>query len=368
MTPAERLRADKQAATEAQQREELNRARQLKANDKAAMAKKRRRKKNLIFMLAVLILIAVAALMIWLFRKELIGDSGTSSSEASSVAASSEEVIRDPENEYKARAYIDLYARPGEEILLQIEKDEVVTKRDRKLYKDEYASVFIVRDGVMIKGYCKASQLYSIGQNLFAKVAPKVKGSTEDWLIDLRYYMPKLKYDMYYAGTKNVTGKAMYSKDVALLQYETMQKLVRAQALFEMDGYTIKVFDAFRPLAVAKELRSDYNQDGRFPTSYNDQVKGAAVDITLVKTISGDEIAMPSKYDEYTSKTRRSASKNWTEMEKENVEYVTGIMKTCGFNSSDSNWWHFTDKDVDKYKYWDTIVFDKLTMVADPTV
>ncbi|HZK70348.1 MAG TPA: M15 family metallopeptidase, partial [Clostridia bacterium] len=54
--------------------------------------------------------------------------------------------------------------------------------------------------------------------------------------------------DLRYATEDNFTGKQIYpDNSIALLRRETAIKLLQANNIFKEDGYTIKIWDAYRP-------------------------------------------------------------------------------------------------------------------------
>ena len=48
-------------------------------------------------------------------------------------------------------------------------------------------------------------------------------------------------------------------------------------------------------------------------------------------------------------KTSATNYKGMTKTARKNMEYMQKIMKKCGFTVYDGEWWHFTDKNADKY-------------------
>lgn len=163
--------------------------------------------------------------------------------------------------------------------------------------------------------------------------------------------------DMKYATEDNFTKKVIYPSAKCILHKNTAAKLIKANNEFKKLGYAIKIFDAYRPHSAQKILwdaASDksYVADPKKGSNHN---RGAAVDLTLVDK-SGNEINMPSNYDEFTKRARLDYM-DCSEEQINNRELLGKIMVKCGFNRIRSEWWHFDDTDAKKYPILD-ISFD----------
>lgn len=167
-------------------------------------------------------------------------------------------------------------------------------------------------------------------------------------LVDVRQYVPNIEVYIVFATPDNYTGKTLYARDVCLLEKETAEKLAKAQALFEADGYRIKIYDGYRPSTVSGTIY-DFVGDGNYAASYGKSMhnRGAAVDITLVNS-AGEELIMPSGVMELNTKANRNSEQMSAEA-KENMDYMTGIMLQCGFRSYTKEWWHYNDSNCNNY-------------------
>ena len=154
--------------------------------------------------------------------------------------------------------------------------------------------------------------------------------------VDLRVYMPGADFKLQLSSTDNVTGEALYPA-VPLLEESTALMLMEAYKIFDEAGYTIKIYDAYRPASAQDKLEAATNYAGG-----NDlHSLGRAVDISLVNRASGKELRMPTKVHEFGENAARSASANWEWTLKNNVDYMTGVMESVGFKTIDGEWWHF---------------------------
>ena len=194
-------------------------------------------------------------------------------------------------------------------------------------------------------------------------------------LVDVRLYLPEVKVNMMYAGSDNFTGQPVYTKDLCLLQKHTLEKLKKAQALFAKDGYTLVIYDAYRPLSAQRILydampNSSYIANPDRASNHN---RGVAVDVTLMDA-QGNLLEMPSEIDTFNITAHRDfpnihqyeeGSDAYNALLKQypdilsyparsqtatdNMHYLTNIMQQCGFTTIRSEWWHFADSDAKQF-------------------
>jgi len=184
-----------------------------------------------------------------------------------------------------------------------------------------------------------------------AKETPKV--SPQD-MVNLAEFIPGIQVDLRYATPNNFTGAIIYDDDTAYLRRGTAEKLKAAQAEFASHGYTIKVWDAYRPPAAQFKLWEKV-PDARFVINphkgYSYHSRGVAVDITLADE-KGREIIMPTGFDDFTAR----ADRDYNDLDQEaaaNARFLEGIMVKHGFKSIYYEWWHFIDSDKDKYPVYE---------------
>lgn len=154
--------------------------------------------------------------------------------------------------------------------------------------------------------------------------------------VDLRVFMPGADFKLQLSTTDNITGQALYPA-VPLLEQSTADMLMEAYKIFEEAGYTLKIYDAYRPASAQDKLEATTNYAGG-----NDlHSLGRAVDISLVNSASNQELRMPTKVHDFGPSAARSASGEWEWTLKNNVDYMTGVMESVGFKTIDGEWWHF---------------------------
>jgi D-alanyl-D-alanine dipeptidase len=212
-------------------------------------------------------------------------------------------------------------------------------------------------------------------------------------MVDIRAIIPDIKIWLTFASQDNVMGKVLYPAGACLLQESTAQKLLKAAEIFAKDGYRIRIYDAYRPYSVSVYLYEEI-QDKRFvanpSTKPSDHNKGAAVDITLEGIDTGNQIDMPSQMHTFNITSFRnfpdislytvgSAEYNAflqkypdifdyskrTSTEISNMNYMTKVMKECGFTTISTEWWHFSDNEKAQFMVLDYDLASDVTWIPD---
>ena len=173
-----------------------------------------------------------------------------------------------------------------------------------------------------------------------------------DNLVDVKSIDPTIMIELRYGTTRNLTGRALYSPATpALVRPAVAERLVIAQRYLRPQGYRLKIWDAYRPMAVQMELwRATRNSafvadpqegDGSLHTW------GVAVDVTLVDS-SGKEVAMPTGFDEFTP-AARLRYKGDDPAVSLHIKVLRDAMHKGGFVGEVNEWWHFVASDWKKY-------------------
>ena len=162
--------------------------------------------------------------------------------------------------------------------------------------------------------------------------------------VSLKDYSQDFVYDMKYATADNFLKAKVYDCAECYLRLKTVKGLIEANAEFIKMGYKIKLFDCYRPLDIQKRMwkivsNPSYVADPSKGSIHN---RGGAVDITLVD-FNGKELDMGTPFDFFGIE----ASHNYQNFSQEilkNRAFLKKIMKNHGFNSFDSEWWHYNLK------------------------
>jgi zinc D-Ala-D-Ala dipeptidase len=168
-------------------------------------------------------------------------------------------------------------------------------------------------------------------------------------LIDLQKLNPRILLDIRYATANNFVGQPVYSSARCFLREEVAHKLDRIQKRCEARGLGLKVFDGYRPHFVQQVFwdlmpGSPYLADPAIGSKHN---RGAAVDLTLVDRL-GNELLMPSGFDDFTEKAHRS----YMELPQAAIAsrfLLESLMESEGFIPLPHEWWHFDDQHWENY-------------------
>src|SRR5512134_3839711 len=136
---------------------------------------------------------------------------------------------------------------------------------------------------------------------------PREKGVfREPDLVELVALDPTIKLDIRYATASNFVGRPVYDQARAFLQRPAAEALVRAHRALGEKGYGLLVFDAYRPWRVTKlfwdvtpPAQRDFVANPRKGSKHN---RGCAVDLSLYDLRTGEEVPMPSAYDDFTAR------------------------------------------------------------------
>ncbi len=165
-------------------------------------------------------------------------------------------------------------------------------------------------------------------------------------IVRVKDYIPDIFVDLRYATADNFTGTVIYDFTDAWLRYGTIEKLAAVQDQVREDGYSLKIWDAFRPVSAQFTLWDVY-PDSTYVANpnrgYSSHSRGNTVDITLVRE-DGTLIPMPSDLDDFSLKADRDYS-DCSEEEAVNARYLENAMKEHGFEPYSAEWWHFSDTD-----------------------
>jgi D-alanyl-D-alanine dipeptidase len=182
-------------------------------------------------------------------------------------------------------------------------------------------------------------------------------------LVELITLEPGLKLDIRYARQDNFMGFPLYPEARAFLQKPAAEALVRAHKSLKEQGYGLVVFDGYRPWRVTKlmydaspkEWRGVYVADPAKGSRHN---RGCAVDCNLFVLKTGQQVVMPSGYDDFSERAHADYAGGTAEQRK-----LRGILRKAmeqqGFTVLPEEWWHFDFKDWSKYPVMD-VEFSKI--------
>lgn len=179
-------------------------------------------------------------------------------------------------------------------------------------------------------------------------------------LVDLEEFVPNILLDIRYATNNNFTGKVVYDKAKAYVRLPVAKRLKIIQEELNSNGLGLKIFDAYRPYTITLKFW-DIVKDSNFvatPWGASRHNRGCAVDLTIIDLKSGDEIPMPSEYDDFSDKAFPN-NNNFPENILNNRKMLIEIMNKNGFTVFPTEWWHYDFVGYQQYPVTD-ISFDLL--------
>jgi D-alanyl-D-alanine dipeptidase len=162
--------------------------------------------------------------------------------------------------------------------------------------------------------------------------------------------------DIRYATADNFMKRRMYAGARAFLQRPAAEALLRVHRALRARGLGILVKDAYRPWSVTKQFW-DETPPGlrRFvadPAKGSRHNRGCAVDCTLYRLKRGEEVSMPSPYDEFSARAS-PRYEGGTSAERRMRELLRASMKAEGFTVDPGEWWHFDYRGWRSYRVLD---------------
>jgi D-alanyl-D-alanine dipeptidase len=179
-------------------------------------------------------------------------------------------------------------------------------------------------------------------------------------MVDLQKVDTTIVVDLRYATPNNFTGSVLpgYEGNRAFLRAEAAAALAVVQEDLRMQGYGLKIFDAYRPIRASEAMvawtqsanRPDLLRDG-YIASRSRHNLGVAVDLTLINLATKGEITMGTPFDNFS---RAAHTKNARGVILRNRQLLQRVMERQGFVNYEKEWWHYS------YTVQNPVRFDKV--------
>ncbi|MBQ8107960.1 MAG: M15 family metallopeptidase, partial [Ruminococcus sp.] len=175
--------------------------------------------------------------------------------------------------------------------------------------------------------------------------------------------VPAVIQEIRYYSTYNFIGDRIngYEEPCAIITKEAARALLQVSNEMIVQGYRLKIFDAYRPASAVKhfvmwgiedlDLRMkpyfypDLEKQELFAKGYiagqSSHSRGSTVDLTLVSMETGKELDMGSPFDLF-SEISHPDSTLVTQEQYDNRMLLRNAMIRSGFEPIDCEWWHFT--------------------------
>ena len=171
------------------------------------------------------------------------------------------------------------------------------------------------------------------------------KEPEDDEYVLVNKYIPDIYVELMYATDNNFTGVRIYDFTDAYLRYGTVKKLANEQKELKEQGYSLKIWDAYRPFEAQQKLWEVYPDPNYVANPANGMKKhnlGGTVDITMVAA-DGSVISMPTEFDDFSLKADRDYSDIEDEEAVKNVMILQNAMENNGFTGYQGEWWDYSD-------------------------
>lgn len=157
---------------------------------------------------------------------------------------------------------------------------------------------------------------------------------------------PRPLLELRYASPYNVFGSTLYADLAPRLRCPVALALQQVQRDLAAEGLGLKVWDAYRPLAVQQRMW-DAIRDPRYVSdpavNAGRHTRGTAVDVTLVDR-RGRELPMPTDFDDFSEAAHRDAP-GIAPGPAANARRLRVAMERRGFLAFPTEWWHFDWRD-----------------------
>ena len=176
-------------------------------------------------------------------------------------------------------------------------------------------------------------------------------------------FVPGIIQEIRYFSTYNFLGERVtgYEEPCAIITVQAARALENVAGELNVQGYRLKVFDAYRPASAVKHFclwgvddldqrmkpffYPDLEKQELFAKGYiasqSGHSRGSTVDLTLFDMQTGKEVDMGSPFDFFSEKSHPD-HKGITDEQYENRMFLQKTMVRHGFVPIDCEWWHFT--------------------------
>ena len=179
-------------------------------------------------------------------------------------------------------------------------------------------------------------------------------------------YVPGILQEIRYFSTYNFLGERVngYEEPCAVVTVEAARALQAVAGELNVQGFRLKVFDAYRPAGAVKHFAlwgvDDLDQRMKpffypnlekqelfakgYIASKSSHSRGSAIDLTLLDMVTGKEVDMGSPFDFFGEESHPDYD-GVTQEQHENRMFLQKTMMRHGFDPIFCEWWHFSLRD-----------------------
>ena len=199
----------------------------------------------------------------------------------------------------------------------------------------------------------------------------------EDGFVYLKDIDDSIIVDLKYYSNENFTGQYVegYLSNNAILTKESALALSDAQDDFNKLGYSLILYDAYRPQRAvnffvqwSNNFHDTINKRIYYPNIKKSELfefgyiayksghsRGSTVDVSLIEISTNKLLDMGTIFD-YFGIESHTFFDDISEKQKSNRLILYEIMSNNGFKNYSKEWWHFTLKNEPFQKYFDFLV------------
>ena len=199
----------------------------------------------------------------------------------------------------------------------------------------------------------------------------------EDGFVYLNDIDDSIIIDLKYYSNENFTGQYVegYLSNNAILTKESALALSDAQDDFNKLGYSLILYDAYRPQRAvdffvqwSNNSYDTINKRIYYPNIKKSELfelgyiayksghsRGSTVDVSLIEISTNKVLDMGTIFD-YFGVESHTFFDDISEKQKSNRLILYEIMSNNGFKNYSKEWWHFTLKNEPYQKYFDFLV------------
>lgn len=178
-------------------------------------------------------------------------------------------------------------------------------------------------------------------------------------LIDLAGADPSLIIEAAYATPHTFLGVAVYPENRLFLMKPAADRLMRVQKNLRGKGLRLKIWDAYRPLALQKKMWELVGDDRYIanPQTGSRHNRGCAVDCMLADSQRRD-LVMPTDYLHFSERAHRDFM-DIPLQAIHNRQILEDAMRAEGFIPLLEEWWHFDAPEWERYPILDINPYGK---------
>ena len=102
-----------------------------------------------------------------------------------------------------------------------------------------------------------AAQEVTAQKIITQEITTEWTGEDDEYVL-VKKYIPDIYVELRYATENNFTGVKIYDFTEAYLRYGTVKKLAQVQKELKQQGYSLKIWDAYRPFEAQQKLWEVY--------------------------------------------------------------------------------------------------------------